>query len=608
MPFDIRKLIEMAPLIVGAMKPGSPEAAAMMRGFMRAQQQRRQQGMEDQQLQEQRAVRESQMANMSADNRRADEALQMQREQAGFQREQAGIGRLEKFREAAKERANELIGGADLNTSPADPGLQNQISLDQFNLANQYGVPGAQSTTLPNVSAPLSMRKKRRAKELYEEAKASYAPKDDKGNVTDHAWEDSITLNSPEFGDMKPSQLRVMFATPAYMAQGGGSLRPDGTTKGNGFLGPLQRPDGRVSSEISIGVNVDGREMDIPTLVPTLTPQERQWLLTNDNSDPRAIPQPIVDKAVAHARKRLASGLSPFADGGQPGRVPAPFAQPPDREASTPGSFDAQFVDMLAAEEERLKRKLTRTEKAQLRLRAKGSYEAAGRPPKEGDEPIQPDDVLGAATAILSGRMAPSQLSLVGGMGNRGVKFKQAVVAEVNKRDPNFNWQASEAGYKFASNPGTQNTIRFLDNIEKTLPVLERASDDFKRSNVQVINKAILAGKKQFGSTDVVTFEFARNILADEIAKILQGGGTGNGTSDAKLRQAQDLISGDMTPDQLKAAIGAARELLSTRRESLSKGTFMEKKPGTTGPKIGERRTFDGKIGEWDGKGWKAVQ
>jgi hypothetical protein len=34
----------------------------------------------------------------------------------------------------------------------------------------------------------------------------------------------------------------------------------------------------------------------------------------------------------------------------------------------------------------------------------------------------------------------------------------------------------------------------------------------------------------------------------------------------------------------------------------------MEKKPGTTGPKIGERRTFDGKIGEWDGKGWKAVQ
>jgi hypothetical protein len=510
MPFDIRKLIEMAPLIVGATKPGSPEAAAMMRGFMRAQQQRRQQGMEDQQLQEQRAVRESQMANMSADNRRADEALQMQREQAGFQREQAGIGRLEKFREAAKERAGELIGGADLNTSPADPGLQNQIALDQFNLANQYGVPGAQSTTLPNVSAPISMRKKNKAKEIYEQAKKTYG---------DEAMaSDAITIKTGElFGDMKPSQLRTLYELPAVQAPTAGAVSAAGEP-------PLARP----------------------------------------------------------------------------------FIA--DREASTPGSFDAQFADVLAAEEERLKRKLTRTEKAQLRLRTKGSYEAAGRAPAAGDEPIQPDDVLGAATAILSGRMAPSQLSLVGGMGNRGVKFKQAVVAEVNKRDPNFNWQASEAGYKFASNPGTQNTIRFLDNIEKTLPVLERASDDFKRSNVQVINKAILAGKKQFGSTDVVTFEFARNILADEIAKILQGGGTGNGTSDAKLRQAQDLISGDMTPDQLKAAIGAARELLSTRRESLSKGTFMEKKPGTTGPKIGERRTFDGKIGEWDGKGWKAVQ
>src|SRR5689334_1811887 len=69
------------------------------------------------------------------------------------------------------------------------------------------------------------------------------------------------------------------------------SLRPDGTTKGRGFFGPLSRPDGSVSSEISIGVNIDGRELDIPTLVPTLTESERTWLLTNDISNPHAIPQ-----------------------------------------------------------------------------------------------------------------------------------------------------------------------------------------------------------------------------------------------------------------------------------------------------------------------------
>ena len=36
----------------------------------------------------------------------------------------------------------------------------------------------------------------------------------------------------------------------------GFGLRADGTKKGSGWLGPLQRPDGRISSEISIGVDI----------------------------------------------------------------------------------------------------------------------------------------------------------------------------------------------------------------------------------------------------------------------------------------------------------------------------------------------------------------
>lgn len=91
------------------------------------------------------------------------------------------------------------------------------------------------------------------------------------------------------------------------------NLRADGTPKGDGFFGPLSRPDGTVSSEISIGVNIDGKNVEIPTLVPTLTPQEKQWLLTNDISDPKKLPKAIVDKAVAFARQRIAAGQSPFA-------------------------------------------------------------------------------------------------------------------------------------------------------------------------------------------------------------------------------------------------------------------------------------------------------
>jgi len=90
--------------------------------------------------------------------------------------------------------------------------------------------------------------------------------------------------------------------------------RADGSKKGAGFLGALPRPDGSVSSEISIGVNIDGREVEIPTLVPTLTPQEKQWLLSNDISDPTKIPPAIIQKAVDYARPRLKAGQSPFAD------------------------------------------------------------------------------------------------------------------------------------------------------------------------------------------------------------------------------------------------------------------------------------------------------
>jgi DNA repair protein RadC len=90
-------------------------------------------------------------------------------------------------------------------------------------------------------------------------------------------------------------------------------LRPDGSAKGDGWLGRLTRPDGRVSTELSVGIDFDGAETLIPLLVPTLSADEQRWLLEND-PDPKSIPEPIMAKAVAHARDRMAAGLSPFKD------------------------------------------------------------------------------------------------------------------------------------------------------------------------------------------------------------------------------------------------------------------------------------------------------
>jgi hypothetical protein len=87
--------------------------------------------------------------------------------------------------------------------------------------------------------------------------------------------------------------------------------RPDGTPKGSGFLGELVRPDGGVSTEVSVGVSIDGKQVDIPTLVPGLsTSQINSVLNLKGNEKP---PKAVIDIAVKHAKERIAKGLSPFA-------------------------------------------------------------------------------------------------------------------------------------------------------------------------------------------------------------------------------------------------------------------------------------------------------
>lgn len=71
-------------------------------------------------------------------------------------------------------------------------------------------------------------------------------------------------------------------------------------------------------TEYTVGMNVGGREMDVPTLVPTLSRSELEYLRTANLEDPRMFETPqgqsIIDKAYRHAEGRVASGQSVFAD------------------------------------------------------------------------------------------------------------------------------------------------------------------------------------------------------------------------------------------------------------------------------------------------------
>lgn len=104
-----------------------------------------------------------------------------------------------------------------------------------------------------------------------------------------------------------PSNFRPM---PSYDDK---STQTESRLKGKGWLGLKKNRNGDDVSEYSIGVDIDGKQIDIPTLVPTLTKDEISAVLRNsEQENPAVLPQPIVQKAIDHAKPLIMQGKSPF--------------------------------------------------------------------------------------------------------------------------------------------------------------------------------------------------------------------------------------------------------------------------------------------------------
>ena len=90
-----------------------------------------------------------------------------------------------------------------------------------------------------------------------------------------------------------------------------GMIRQDGSGKSSqGYLGQVTRDDGGIMTEYSIGVEINGVETEIPSLVPTLTKKEIETLRTLPEGS--EVPKEIQIKAADYAKKRMSEGKSPF--------------------------------------------------------------------------------------------------------------------------------------------------------------------------------------------------------------------------------------------------------------------------------------------------------
>jgi len=96
--------------------------------------------------------------------------------------------------------------------------------------------------------------------------------------------------------------------------------RQDGTNKGKGYFGELPNPNGGISTELSVTVGDKGNEKSIPLIVPTLTKDELDTIISIRPGD--KLPSNLVDKAITHAKVRESQGKSPYASIGEKFPVP----------------------------------------------------------------------------------------------------------------------------------------------------------------------------------------------------------------------------------------------------------------------------------------------
>lgn len=94
----------------------------------------------------------------------------------------------------------------------------------------------------------------------------------------------------------------------------GYGFRADGTREGRGWLGELKLPNGKVATEYGMGIEIGGREVEIPLIVPTLTPDEVKLMVNDIMPNQKEVPDSVARKAIDHAIKRMREGKSVWAD------------------------------------------------------------------------------------------------------------------------------------------------------------------------------------------------------------------------------------------------------------------------------------------------------
>lgn len=192
---------------------------------------------------------------------------------------------------------------------------QGQVSNYESQLAERAAIPGEiDKFSIPELKALMAVAD-RAARMDYDnfQQKLSLLRNDKDEAIRKEAqFFEPPTMPKSRFGGTQENKTLKSSGKPAY------GNRPDGTPKGLGYFGEISSPvtPGEISTELTIGVNIGGKETDIPLLTPNLSRSEIEAVMRGRESEA------IIKKAAEHAKARMRQGKSPYAEDGEVRALP----------------------------------------------------------------------------------------------------------------------------------------------------------------------------------------------------------------------------------------------------------------------------------------------
>lgn len=195
------------------------------------------------------------------------------------------------------------------------------------------------------------------------------------------------------------------------------------------------------------------------------------------------------------------------------------------------------------------------------------------------------DDIDTWADEMLQHKMSPEVMAQLIGRGGGG-NIKAAIASAAMRKDPTFDFNRSQSDYQFTKTPGFQNSIRYMDSAQQSIPSLVQSATQYGNQGLRFTNGLINLGQKELQNPQLADFRARALLVSDEVAKILSGAGSGGATSDAKLKQAAELINTSDDPKVIAASLAAINDLVGMRRKSITLGTGYENF-GSAGTEVG---------------------